>query len=193
MLLLPGHITSLLIRENGLIETAQVVLYCAGAVISLQYAKKRIWMDGSLGGLVLVFFALRELDFQKKFTEISITRTKFYFSSDVTLPSKLFFGLIVVLILATITWFVMKHANALLTAVRQQKDWAISAATGIACIPLALAADSCLRFLKFMGISTGKEMHIAKTAFEEVTELAIPVMLLTALLQYGKGCTRDRE
>ncbi len=191
IILLPEHIINLLVRENGPAENAQVAIYAAGAIISLLYAKKKIWLHGLSGGIILTIFALRELDFQKKFTGISITRTKFYFSPDFSLSAKIFCGLIVLGILSVVVFFAIKNIKALLNGFRRHEDWAITTINGLILIPIALVTDSSLRSLKFAGIKTAENIHLFKAVLEETIELAIPVFFLIALFQYGRAVQKS--
>ncbi len=192
IILLPEQAVHFLVDENGLIENAQVVLYAAGAIISLIYAKRKIWKDGLSGGLILVFFALRELDFHEKDTRISITNTAFYVSPDIWVSSKIFFGSIIVSILIIVLLFAIRNTKPLMTGLRNQKKWAIYAFTGIILIPVSVAVDKSLRVLKLLGISIGSNAYIIKTTAEEVTELGISVMLLTALVLFRRESDKQQ-
>ena len=80
-------------------------------IISFVYFRRKIWNSGATGAVILVLFALRELDFQKKFSSVSITRTKFYFSPDISLFVKIIGGAIVLFILITLVLFVRRNAG----------------------------------------------------------------------------------
>lgn len=184
--LLPDKIAVMLVEENGPIENAQVIFYMAGAIISWVYAKKRIWNSGLKGGFILMFLALRELDLQKRFTDISITRTKFYFSPDIAILTKIAGGIIVIGILFVVITFITSNARILFRSVKNRENCAIFTFTGIILLPVATIIDGSLRFLKALGIQTGENAYLTKTIFEETVELAIPVLFLVALLHRRK-------
>jgi len=186
LLLLPDKIAVMLVEENGPIENAQVIFYMAGAIISWVYAKKRIWNSGLKGGFILMLLALRELDLQKRFTDISITRTKFYFSPDIAILTKIAGGIIVIGILFVVITFITSNARILFRSVKNRENWAIFTFTGIILLPVATIIDGSLRFLKALGIQTGENAYLTKTIFEETVELAIPVLFLVALLHWRK-------
>lgn len=190
LLFLPGTLAAILIKENGLIEIAQCTGYAAGALISWSYAKRGIWKGGLNGGTVLLLLALRELDFQRSFTGISITRTKFYFSAQVPILIKVIGGCIALSMLSALMLLIARNTRSLVQGMRERKEWAFSAASGVILLPVALILDASLRFLEFFGIRASKEAHLAKTVFEEMTELAIPSLFLIALIQYGVSASK---
>lgn len=189
IIFLPGHIINLLIRENGLVENATVVFYIAGTIASWIYAKKRILKHGINIGIMLMLLALRELDFQKMFTDISISKTKFYFSPDIPLLTKIFFGAIVFLILIFVFSFMIKNLKAFLKGVIERKDWAISAMSGVFFLIFSKLLDSGRRFLKSLDIITYGYNDVVK-AMEETAELAIPIFFLISIIQYVKHAHR---
>ncbi len=183
---LPEHYVKLLIKENGIIENATVVFYIAGAIASWMYAKRTILERGLSIGLMLILLALRELDFQKRFTAISITKIKFYVSPDIPLLEKIFVCTIVFFILIFIFSFVIKNSKALLRGFRNRKDWAISAMSGLLFLFFSKLIDSGRRILtKSLDIINYEYDNVLKTT-EETAELAIPVFFLIAIIQYAK-------
>ena len=184
---LPEKIIMKIIRERGPIENAQVILYLTGAIIAWAYAKRRIWTDGLSGSFILLLFAMRELDFQKKFTGISITRTKYYFHSDASLSSKIFFGIIICGVILFLLSFLVRNAKPFFRAIYARAAWARSALAGLLSIFLANLVDSAPRLLDTFGVETFHKMSMYKTAAEELCELAIPFFLLNALLLYGQS------
>jgi hypothetical protein len=187
LIALPERIIMKIIREKGPIENAQVILYLTGAIIAWVYAKHMIWTDGLSGSFILLLFAMRELDFQKKFTGISITRTKYYFHSDASLSSKIIFGIIICGVILFVLSFLVRNAKPFFRALHAGSAWARSALAGLLSIFLANLVDSAPRLLDTLGVETFQKMSFYKTAVEELCELAIPFFLLNALLLYGQS------
>lgn len=77
---LPNDLTFLFIKEWGPVENAQVILYVTGALVSWIYAKRNIWAGGYQGCIILLIFAMRELDFQKKIYRDQYHENKILFS-----------------------------------------------------------------------------------------------------------------
>lgn len=185
--LLPDKLVNSLVRENGPIETAQFLLYLTGALVALFFATKKTGMDGLLVGILLGCFAMRELDLQKKFTGISITRTKFYFSPDISVSVKIIGGIIVLGILITLILLIKRNIRKLLLDLRNKESSANFTMTGIVLLPIAAVSDASLRFLKNISIESGDKVGLMKTVFEETIELAIPLVFLIALFKWKKG------
>ena len=182
-------ITYLIIKEWGPVENAQVIFYATGALVSWIYARQKIWDGGYHGSLILLIFAMRELDFQKKFTGISITRTKYYYNFDAPLSAKLLCALIVIGIIVLFILFIKKHFKVFLQNVRTRKNWALSVFAGLVSMIIAIFTDSSLRVLESLGIESTNNVNLLKIALEELFELATPFFFLNALLVYGSQTT----
>ncbi len=185
---MPRELAIELVDEDGPIEVAQVIFYLIAALICFVYKMLKVWDKGLSAGLILIVFALRELDFQVKFTDISVTRTKFYFAPDIPIETKMLAGIIVFSIIWLIISFVWKNFRNLINGVRDNKIWAILAINGIIFIFLAIEVDISLR-----GFEVNKEREVIKSFFEEMTELAIPVYFLAALISYGVSFLKNRK
>ena len=187
LVVLPEKMVMKIIREGGPLENAQVILYLAGGMIAWIYARRGIWEDGFSGSVILLLFAMRELDLQRKFTGISITRTKYYFHHDAPLLSKILFGILVCGILGFILAFLIRNSGHFYRALQSRLAWARSVLAGLLSILLANFVDSAPRLLDTFGIDTFQKMSLYKTAGEELCELAIPFFFLNALLLYRQS------
>ena len=185
---IPRELAIELVDEDGPVETAQVILYFAAAILCLTFKALNMWDRGLNAGLIFIAFALRELDFQVKFTDISVTRTKFYFAPDVPLETKIIAGIIVIGIIWLINSFAWKNFKSLINGVKDNKIWSILAMNGIIFIFLAIEVDISLR-----GFEVNKEREIIKSFFEELVEMAIPIYFLAALITYGISFSKSRR
>ena len=185
IIFLPERLIYLITKEWGPVENAQVILYVTGALVAWIYARQKIWDGGYQGSLILLIFAMRELDFQKKFTGISITRTKYYFHSDAALTAKLLSALIVISIIVLFILFIKKHSKGFYKNVQARKNWSLSVIAGLLSMFFAILLDSITRVLESLGIESVKHGHLLKNPLEELIELAIPFFFLNALLLYG--------
>jgi len=123
LFLLPREIALRLTRENGWVENLSV-LAVAGAVlvagVKLFFARSSLW---AAIAIVLLYMALRELDWQNAFTPRSIESTGFYFHPDIPLLTKL-------TVLATLSPLAFAGFYLMLAALREllrsggpQADW----------------------------------------------------------------------
>lgn len=189
IIFLPEKLAYFIVKESGPIENAQVIFYVAGALVSWLYARRKIWDGGYQGSLILLIFAMRELDFQKRFTGISITRTKYYFNYDAAFCAKLLAALIVISIIVLFILFIRKNIKAFFQNARAHKKWSLSVLAGLLTLFFAIFVDSSLRVLELLGIESSNQVKLLKTALEELLELAIPFFFLNALLVYGSQRT----
>jgi hypothetical protein len=185
IIFLPERLTYLITKEWGPVENTQVILYVTGALVAWIYARQKKWNGGYQGSLILLIFAMRELDFQKKFTGISITRTKYYFHSDAALTAKLLSALVVISIIVLFILFIKKHSMGFYKNVQARKNWSLSVIAGLLSMFFAILLDSITRVLESLGIESVKHGHLLKNPLEELLELAIPFFFLNALLLYG--------
>lgn len=182
---LPKDLATELIDEDGPVEVLQVIVYIISAIICIIYKIRKIWSGGLSAGFLLTMLALRELDFQVKFTEISMTRTKFYFSPDMSLTAKIMGGIVVISILFVLITFAWRYFSGLINGIRNHKIWSILTMNGLIFIPLAMVIDKFLTLLDLIGFEDTIKMELTKTFFEELAELAIPVLFFGALITYG--------
>lgn len=190
---LPEDLAAELIDEDGPVETLQVILYIIGAIICFVYKMRKNWCGGLSAGFLLLMLAFRELDFQIKFTEISITRTKFYFSLDISLTAKMLGGIVVLSILFVLITFAWRNLSDLISGIRNHKIWSILTMNGVIFIVLAMLIDRSLRHLESIGFEATERMKLIKTFFEEMAELAIPVLFLIALVTYGISSCKSHK
>jgi len=189
VIFLPESLTYIISKEWGPVENAQVIFYVTGALVSSVYARQKIWEGGYQGGLILLIFALRELDFQKTFTGISITRTKYYFHSDASFLAKLLCAFIVISIIVLFILFLKRNIKVFFQNVKARKPWSLSVIAGLLSMFFAILIDGMPRVLESLGIESVKHGHLLKNLFEELLELAIPFFFLNALLVCGIQAT----
>jgi hypothetical protein len=181
---LPPDVAYNLVKENGPVENLQVLFYLISAATAFIYERQRIWESGFKGGLILLIFALRELDFQKRFTGISITRTKYYFNSDAPLLAKLLSGLIVMGIIVLLIIFIKKNIGVFFRSLKNNEPWSLSLTAGLFFMFFSYIIDSSKRMLASIGFEYIEDSRHIRTAVEELSELAIPFFFLNALLLF---------
>lgn len=179
LLLLPRSLSDILISEGGPIETAQFVFYIAGASISWLYAKQKIWRSGLSGGMILLTFALRELDFQKRFSDMSVMKPRFFLSPDVATSTKAIVGVVLIGILAVFLVFIKRNLKGLFNGLKDNKGWAFTAITGVGLLFCTVLLETLVRSMKSLGL------YLRTQPFEETIETAIPLLFIIALFQFS--------
>ena len=184
---LPYDIMDALRDESGPLENGSILAYAVCAVMALIYAKKGLWRSGVNGCIIFTAFALRELDFHKRFTVMSVTKTKFFVSPDVTLTAKLISGVILTALIILLFLLVKNNFRKLLNGIKTHEKWAFSAVTGIALLPTSVVLDSTRRWLTDWGVELLDTQQLIIEFSEELVELAIPVFFLIAFFQWKKS------
>lgn len=178
-----------LLNEGGIIESACVWLYILTglgllAVGGLQWSRRSAreqqgstfasqigpahpWM---LAAFVFCF-AARELDFQKRFTTMSVTKTRFFVSSDVGIVEKL----IVFLVLAAIALLVFRlfaiYFQKIISRFKNCRLAGVLPVLAVLSVVFATALDS-------VSILKRGPWEKGIPAAEEMSELLIPVLFL---------------
>jgi hypothetical protein len=169
-----------LIAENGIIERLTVVAYLVCIVVVLAGATRRPLRESLILSAPLALFAMRELDFQSRFTTMGMLKTKFYVSPDVPLLEKL----VVIVCLVAIIWGAVQLVKLY---ARRFFDAALAFHPGAICIGLAVllfAVSTTVDGIGRKAMGFGIEVDQYTIAFfqtlEEVSELGAPLFLILA-------------
>ncbi len=94
--------------EGGIIENATVVAYLACLALMLFGGGLSFLRRYSYLPVLVLLMALRELDFDKRFTAVGILKSRFFFSDQVSLSAK-FVGLGLIFLLAWAVFSLLRH------------------------------------------------------------------------------------
>ncbi len=172
------------IDEGGVVENATVLGYvlCVVYIIikgGLDYIKKYPYFV-----LIPILFALRELDFDKRFTTMGILKLKFYFSDKVPLNEKIV-GLLVIALLAYVVISIIKnHLKDFLINLKQGSPVAIGALLIFLAAGISKSVDGIGRKLSSLGINISENFSNIALVVEEILELGIPILLLATYYVY---------
>ena len=168
------------LQENGPIESLSAFGYfvCASVMI--------FWFGRELTGrwympVLVTALGLRELDFHSRFTTMSISKLRFYTGSSVPLLEKL--TVVVVAFVGWAAWLLLwKHGRTVLKDLRAGSFVVIGVVLAGMLAVFAKSIDGLARKLDGVGLSAPEWLLRAAHDSEEIMELGIPMMLLTALL-----------
>jgi len=115
-----------MLSDAGLIQTLTSVALFAGAALCLRRAMRRIppvfkWAELSF---LLVIYALREMDFHRRFTVEHISNKDFYIGPD-PLLTKIIAGTVVLLTIIALLHFLLSNARFFFEQLRKKRSWAI--------------------------------------------------------------------
>ena len=169
-----------LIAEDGVIERLTVVAYLVCIVVVLAGAIRRSLRESLILSAPLALFAMRELDFQSRFTTMGILKTKYYVSPDVPILEKL----VVIVCLVAIIWggiqFVKLYARRFFDAALELHPGAICVGLAALLFAVSSTVDGIGRKALGFGIETDQYTRAFFQTLEEVSELGAPLFLILA-------------
>lgn len=166
-----------LLKEGGAIETLSAVLYLVCAAYMLSWVQRaRAWPYVVL----MVLFAMREADFDKRFTEVGVLKSKFLFSPLVPLHQKLIGGAVLALALYVLVTIVRRDGLSFVRALHARSVEAWGWAVAIVLVLASKALDGVGRKLADVGFVLDPVIDLHAGALEEVLELGIGIFILLA-------------
>ncbi|MCG8426195.1 MAG: hypothetical protein MI754_02415 [Chromatiales bacterium] len=174
------------LKEAGVVEFTTAVGYLLCALLILYEGKLQYLRKYHYFFLIIVLFGLRELDFHKQFTSMSILKSRFYLSSDVPVMEKVI-GLLVILLLIYIVYSIIKnHFSRFIADLKKRSIVAIGAANAILFLVVSKVMDGLERKLKPVGVELSDRLGEYVFALEEILELGIPYILMLTFYAYFK-------
>ncbi len=165
-------------REGGGVESASALLYLGPLLVTLRHPDLgRMWMPPLLLGAM----ALRELDFDKRFTSEGLLSIK-VFTYDTALWEKALSVLVLATLAAALVLLLRRRAGAFLRNLARRRHWALYLAAGLALTVVSKSIDGLGRKLEPWGIDLAAAVNDRAGQIEEALELGIPVFLLMAAL-----------
>lgn len=175
-----------LLIEAGPIEGASAMAWFACCVFLFIYYLKNIWKDWWLAAVICLLFGLRELDFHKKFTVMSIEKIKFYLEPVAPASEKILIGAIVLMIFFFFYVFIRNNISTFWQALKNRQTSAVVLALAIFLLPISKILDRFPNRLQEAGISLPEIIGQQASLWEEVLELMIPLLFLLLILHGAK-------
>jgi hypothetical protein len=183
-LLLHGSTRDALLQEGGIVETVTVLAYLPSLVL-IAFQRRLMKLAPVL--ILILFFFLRELDFDKRFTTLGVFKIRFFTSAHVPFIEKLIGTLILLLLASTSLVLLRRHGRAFLTGLRQHSAVAIGALLVLILLVTSKTMDALGGTLRKAGMSWSGPVAKHTGALEEIVEAGIPIVLFLALWAYQKS------
>lgn len=168
---------ALYLKEGGVIETVSAVSYLVCAAYMLMWAgRARAWPYIVL----MVLFAMREADFDKRFTAVGVLKSKFLFSPLVPVHHKVMGAAVILLTLYVLYTVVRRDGRWFLQALRARWIDAWGWAVAMVLIVVSKGLDGLDRKLAGFGIQIDPVLDIHTGAAEEILELGIGLFIFLA-------------
>ncbi|MBW7957434.1 MAG: hypothetical protein H3C68_06020 [Deltaproteobacteria bacterium] len=184
----PG--STALFRENNLIESLSALGYGLAAAYAFFKGGVRFVRTRPYFIALFVFCALRELDFNRRFTSVGLMKLEFY-TGHTPLAEKLL-GSLVLMILAWIAVMILKQH-----LIRFRRGFAahgriyMLSIAGFLLAALVKTLDGFQRKLRSLGVYLPDAWSAYVTYLEESLELGIPLVILWTLVVYFRDYHND--
>jgi hypothetical protein len=189
--LFPDETEKFWLEESGPVETFSALGYFICASVAICWFGRRLRRQWYLV-VVLLLMGMRELDFHSRFTTMGVFKLRFYTSDAVPGTEKLIVATLLLGLGVSFLLAVRREAPTILRAVRERSTVVIGVAWGIALAVLSKAVDGLPRKLAAIHLTAPDWVIELAADAEEILELGIPVMFMTALLCHILGSSRQR-
>ncbi len=173
-----------LMDETGPIEHATALLYFLGAAWVLVAGVPQTERPLRLPlGVLLCGFGARELDLHKAFSGLSVLKGSFYLG-DAPWAHKLAALAAVLPVLAAIVVLLLRYTAPVWRGLRRGQAGAVTVAVFVATLVVSKILDrSRMVLLEDYGVDVGVSVSALLVALEESLELALPLIVMAALLR----------
>ncbi|MFD2740366.1 hypothetical protein ACFSUD_12335 [Sulfitobacter aestuarii] len=180
--LLPLTLQETLLAEGGLYETLSVLLYLVAVIALLALFPLRQVAQRWYLPVLLLLFAARELDLDKAPFTLGLLKARQYSSDAVPMGEKIIAAILLIAILGTLIVTLRRETGALLKALMRGSAAAMAIVIGLFLGIAAKTFDGLARKLSPFGIDLSEGFNHTIYVIEEIGELGIPLMFLTAIL-----------
>ena len=178
------HQYPLWIKEGGVIETLSVVGYIIAGIVMIVKGGSNYIIKYHYFFILVLFFAMRELDFHKKFTTMGMFKSKFYLSSSVPVIEKLIGLMVVALLIYVVVKIIKTHGKDFLQKLKIFSPVHLGVALIFLTLFFAKAIDGLARKLGQLDITITQKTSTQFEVIEEVLEMGIPLLIIATLISY---------
>ncbi len=183
-LLLPESYRNILMKENGVVETLSAVGYVLAVIAMLRLGGREYLTKYWYAAVILLSFSARELDFDKRFTNFGVLKSKFFIHPDVSWWGKAIAGMILLFILYALITMVRRHGRTfirdVLTFRWSPMIWSIGLAGSF--LVFSKSIDGLGRKLEGWGIAhLSAQGDLIAALAEESMEFVVPYLFIIAV------------
>jgi len=190
---MPDDLAKTILKEGGVVETLSALGYLAVVAYVLVTFQNRYLAKYHYLIILLLMFAMRELDFDKRFTELGILKSKFLVSEQVPLMQKIIGGMVLLLLVYVVALAIYKHFKPLLMQVFKPKAHTIGIYLGMFSIVFSKSLDGLQRKLQGFGFEVDNWLTQNASLIEEAVELFIPLFFFLAFWFYKRETANSAD
>ena len=170
-----------LLTEHGLFESLTVYLYILCLILILIFWSWKKIISKWYFSVLIILFALRELDYDKVHFTHGVLKSRQYFSDLVGLPELLISIAVLIFIITVLTLIVLRERNNFTKGVIDCRQSQLAVLASIILVIVTKTIDGAER--KF-GIDLSPAGERFALITEEVGEMGIPIMFAIAILSW---------
>lgn len=172
-----------LIKENGPIENLSAACYLIVSLIMLAKGGWKFLKRYHYLFILVSSLGLRELDFNARFTTMSIWKIKFFLSTKVPFMEKIIGILVTFILLYFLITCIKRHWRSFLAGCTKE---VVSMSIGISLLFMgtAFSLDRMPDRLISLGMGVTDHFPVISQSMEEILELGIPLMFIVATFAY---------
>ncbi|WP_424969141.1 hypothetical protein [Dinoroseobacter sp. S76] len=182
---LQGHGLDYYKTEAGPFEIGAFVAMGCALIGFIALAPRVVFGPGWHVAVLMALLMMRELDFDKRFTEKGVLQLRLY-SGDYPFLHKVVGICVLVLILVTLYRFVRHGAGPFLRGLRGGVAWAWWLAGSMVLVVIAKSLDGLARKLEPFGIAVSPETDWWASFIEEGLEWIFPMMVIMAVCSWAQ-------
>ncbi|MGR3616731.1 MAG: hypothetical protein ACU0BB_11895 [Paracoccaceae bacterium] len=187
-----GALVESLTTEGSPVEIASAALWVFAAVTMFWLAPKQALGSYWHVTILFLFFAARELDYDKKFLSEGIFKARQY-SGDSPLIEKIVGLVVVILVLIIATRLIRRNWRDVLSGVRHGVGWVWMAFGAFGLAVISKMFDGAGRKLQGIGVSISPELELKLVMAEETMELAFAVAAIAAVCLFHARLAHDNN
>jgi hypothetical protein len=174
----------MLVAEDGPVETISAALYFACFLLILLKGGGPFFISKPYFALLPLIFALRELDFDVRFTGIKIYKVKFYLNQDISLHAKIIAFTVVATIATLLVLMIARESRAFYAELKHHSYIGSGAFLIIVLIAVSKSIDGLGRKLAAFGLAASPAVLRNAPVAEEFLELGIPMIMVLLFWKY---------
>lgn len=178
-----GHGLDYYKTEAGPFEIGAFVAMGCALIGFVALAPRVVFGPGWHVAVLMALLMMRELDFDKRFTEKGVLQLRLY-SGEYPLLHKLIGICVLILIVVTLYRLVRFGAGPFLRGLRDRAAWAWWLAGAIVLVVIAKSLDGLARKLEPFGIAVSAETDWWASFIEEGLEWIFPMMIILAITSW---------
>lgn len=173
-----------MLHEDGLVEQLSAVGYIV-CLLAMLWLGKLVFVREHFPLVAFpLVFSMRELDFDKRFTETGLLQSRVFSSPDVALLERVAGVTVMLALVVLILYSVRRYLLPLLRGLVRLDSVAIGVSLAMALMVISKSIDGLGRKLEPLGIFITEQITFEAVVLEEIFELSIPVVLLIVIVAY---------